>query len=295
MLQVTNGDAAVPSLRAAGVEGDVLPWRDVLHDGPVPAGLGQAELRWVRARFLARDGHLSEQEVMREFEARDARLEAASAEDEPVTLWFEADLYDVLQLLQVLDRLPDDGNVSLVLVGQDEHRGVSHVRPDELAALGRSAPRLTREQHALAHSARAAFTAPDPTGLGELALGTPGLPAVGQALQRLLQEYPSTSSGLSRTERQLLDAVGAGARTREAAFQAAIQAEERPFLGDASAWTALDRLAPLLDGDGLSERGRAVLAGRESWSPQEERWIGGVLLPPGPSPWRWDPDAETLV
>jgi hypothetical protein len=62
-----------------------------------------------------------------------------------------------------------------------------------------------------------------------------------------------------------------------------------------SAWAAFDRLAPLLDGAGLSERGRAVLAGREPWNPEEERWIGGVRLAPGPAPWRWDPDAETLV
>jgi hypothetical protein len=110
-----------------------------------------------------------------------------------------------------------------------------------------------------------------------------------------LEEYPARQTGLSRTERQLLEAVGAGARTREAAFEAAIRAEERPFLGDASAWAVLERLAPLLEGAGLSERGRAVLAGREPWNPEEERWIGGVRLAPGPAAWRWDPDAETVV
>ena len=29
-------DAAVERLRAGGMTGDILPWRDVLHDGPVP-------------------------------------------------------------------------------------------------------------------------------------------------------------------------------------------------------------------------------------------------------------------
>ena len=82
---------------------------------------------------------------------------------------------------------------------------------------------------------------------------------------------------------------------REQAFRVAVQAEERQFLGDASAWAVLDRLGPLLEDGELSERGRAVLAGRQWWSPEEERWIGGVRLPPGPAPWRWDPKAETLV
>ena len=54
ILHVTNGDAVVPELAAAvGVAPDeVLVWREILHDGPVPAGLGPAELARVRARHL---------------------------------------------------------------------------------------------------------------------------------------------------------------------------------------------------------------------------------------------------
>ena len=37
VLHLTNGDATVPALRDAGAAGDVLAWRDVLHDGPVAA------------------------------------------------------------------------------------------------------------------------------------------------------------------------------------------------------------------------------------------------------------------
>lgn len=295
VLHVTNGDAAVPALRAAGAEGHLLPWRDVLHDGPVPAGLGPAELRGVRAHFLADDRHVTERDVLRTFEERDARLDSAARAGEAITLWFEADLYDLLQLLQALDRLAEHGPLRLVLVGQDAWRSVTEVGPDELAALGRTAPTVTGEQRALALSAWAAFTAADPGALCDLARGTPALPAVAQALHRLLQEYPSTDNGLSRTERQLLEAFASGAETREAAFTAAVRAEERPFLGDATAWKTLDRLAPLLEGGELSARGRAVLGGRELWHPAEERWIGGVRLPPGPAPWRWDAGAETLV
>jgi hypothetical protein len=34
-LHVTNGDATVPGLRGTGIAGPILPWRDVLHEGPV--------------------------------------------------------------------------------------------------------------------------------------------------------------------------------------------------------------------------------------------------------------------
>ena len=56
MLHVTNGDVAAGVLRAAGMEGDILPWRDVLHEGPVRADLPLEELSKLRARFIAEAG-----------------------------------------------------------------------------------------------------------------------------------------------------------------------------------------------------------------------------------------------
>ena len=115
------------------------------------------------------------------------------------------------------------------------------------------------------------------------------------ALRRLLEELPWTGTGLSRTERQLLEPLANGAGTREEAFVAASRSEERPYLGDTSAWATLDRLGPLLDDHGVNARGRAVLAGRDEWEPSEERWIGGTRLPPGRSPWHWDSAALRVV
>ena len=295
MLHITNGDSAVPPLRAAGVEGDVLPWREVLHDGPVPGGLDAAALRQVRARFLAPRAGLDEAAVLADMEVRDARLETALASGEEVVLWFEADLFDVLLLVQVLARIPDRAGARLVLVGQDPFRHLTQVEPAELAALGRDAPRVTVEQFELARDAWRAFTGSDPRGIERLAGGTHALPAVGQALRRLLEDLPWTTTGLGRTEAQLLAALANGAADRTEAFLAAANAEERPFLGDTSAFATLDRLAPLLDGDALNERGGAVLAGREMWEPPHERWIGGTRLPAGRQRWRWDPAAERLV
>src|SRR5438105_2199287 len=51
LMHLTNGDSAAISLREA-LGTDVLPWRDVLHAGPVPS-LPPAQLRVARARFLA--------------------------------------------------------------------------------------------------------------------------------------------------------------------------------------------------------------------------------------------------
>lgn len=36
VLHLTNGDATVPGLRGTGLADAIEPWRDVLHEGPVP-------------------------------------------------------------------------------------------------------------------------------------------------------------------------------------------------------------------------------------------------------------------
>ena len=55
MLHVTNGSIAVSRLHDLGVPGRIIPWDDVLHEGPVRAGLSVDELRHERADFLGRE------------------------------------------------------------------------------------------------------------------------------------------------------------------------------------------------------------------------------------------------
>ena len=56
ILNITNGDSAVSIIEQAGITGDILPWRDVLHDGPVPAGLSLEALSKVRTQFIVESG-----------------------------------------------------------------------------------------------------------------------------------------------------------------------------------------------------------------------------------------------
>ena len=263
MLHVTNGDSAAYQLRAAGLEGDVLAWRDVLHEGPVRAGLDDAALRAERAAVLAGHAGADEATVRAELEARDDRLDEAVCTAERIVLWFESDLYDVLQLAQIADRVGDD-DAELVLVGTKVFRAVGELSVDEVRA-ARPKPFAPAPYRALWR----AFTAPDPPALTALDGDPTGV--VRAAAIRLAQELPWTTDGLGRSERQLRQALADGARTREEAFVAAQRAEERPFLGDTSAYAILDRDAAA------------------------ERWLGGLRFPADRPPWRYDPDAGAVV
>jgi hypothetical protein len=313
MLHVTNGDSTVPGIQATGVGGDVIPWRDVLHEGPVPAGVDAAGVRAVRARFLAGCGWGDAEAIEAEMRARDERLATALRRDEVVVLWFEHDLYDQLQLLQVLDAMDGAGEVEAIL--SDRFLGAMDV--DELAALWPDRAPLRPDQVALARLAWEAVRAPGPQGIEALlTTHTAALPHLGPALRRHLEELPAAGDGLGRTERQALEAIAAGARSPHDVFLATQRAEEAPFLGDTWMWTRLSELgqgagrlvqttagAPLApppphsEADcfteqelALTDAGRAVLAGdadRCALVPFH-RWIGGIHLT-GPDPeWRWD-------
>jgi hypothetical protein len=90
-LHVTNGDRTVAGLERAGLGGELLAWRDVLHEGPVPA-TDAATLRDIRARFIADAGWAPRAETAAMLRERDERLAAALGE-RPVVLWFEHDAF----------------------------------------------------------------------------------------------------------------------------------------------------------------------------------------------------------
>jgi hypothetical protein len=210
-LHVTNGDVTVDLLRRAGLAGDALAWADVLHEGPVPAGLGDAELRRARAEFLAGADGVDADQVRRRFSERDRALAANRGGD--YLLWFEADLYDQLQIAQILAALGrlgvEPGRVTLVCIG--EYPGIAHfgglgqLEPDQFPGLLDAATLLTAEALELGAAAWAALRADDPGGLGAIAASrSPQLRFLGEAFDRLSREYPSTRDGLSLTERRIL-------------------------------------------------------------------------------------------
>jgi hypothetical protein len=252
-------------------------------------------------------------EVLRAFEERDRAL--AAGRDGDYVLWFEADLYDQLQLAQILDRLaalrvaPE--RVTLICIG--EHLGIAHfgglgeLGADQLSKLATTAAvTLGADALALAVAAWAALRAPDPRGLSAIvAARSPQLRFLPEAFDRLGREYPSTRDGLSLTERRLLAAVAEGAGSAVEAFLRASAREPRPFLGDTSAFAALARLArgaaPLLDGEGaalrLTPAGEQLLRGEADHVALNglDRWVGGVHLLGHEVPWRWDDGTESIV
>jgi hypothetical protein len=318
-LHVSNGDAT--DLAGTGLAEHILYWRDVLHEGPVPA-VGPEELRRVRADFLHSEGADDRREADRMFLDRDETL--AAHRDGEYVLWFEADLYDQLQIIQVLDRLrtlevPAE-RITLICIG--EHPGIAHFgglgqlfggQLRDLAT-SKSSLRLTPDALDLAARAWAAFTAPTPAGLADMAATrSVELRFLGEAFERLAREYPSTRDGLSLTERRILAATHDGPTEAGTVFTRAAAREIRPFLGDTWCFAIIRRLAagphPLLAVESspaevdrhsvvrLTDVGGQVLAAAADHVAVNgiDRWIGGVHLHGDHAEWRFDEGTESLT
>ena len=199
-------------------------------------------------RFLADCGWGSRPALLSSLERRDRQLLEALRDGLQVVLWFEHDLYDQLQLLDVLALAhTEEAAPELIVIGsfpgKPSFAGLGELTASELETLWPSRRRAAPAALEAATSAWAAFRAPEPTALAEWATHESAqLPFLAPALRRLLEELPAPADGLSGTERRALQAVAAGAHTPPAAFVAAQRLEEAPFLGDAWFYRALSAL-----------------------------------------------------
>ncbi len=330
ILHITNGDAAASLIRDSGLGGTLLPWRDVLYDGPVPAGHCLETLYDLRADFLARQFDRAPEETRAGMTARDKTLRNAGTFAE-IVLWFEHDLYDQLRIMQILDALATDETVhhKLFLIcidrfpGIEPFYGLGQLRPEQMTELWPDREPIETRRFDLAQTVWQAFTAPDPTALNALPeTGTAALPFLGAAISRLMAEYPSLDTGLPATERLILDMVADGIADPASLFREHMKREPAPFLGDWSFWWRLAALcegvAPLLSettgkpfrlpprpetDDFADKRFTLTEAGRRVHASEADavalngidRWIGGVHLRTGHADWRHDAATGRIV
>jgi hypothetical protein len=323
-LHITNGDATVDVLKASLVSGDILPWRDTMHKGPFPHGLDLDQVSKIRAQYFSGSDMLFD-DVMRDFSSRNTKLRTAP-QYEKIILWFEHDLVDQLQLLQILDWFHfndfDLEKLSIICLdrfkGVDNFRGLGELSPQQISTLLPTALPVTAQHLKLARDGWQAFRSPDPHELlSFLNRSLDVLPFLKAALVRHMQEYPWVINGLTRMERQLLKLVGSGVCEPQKLFQQSMALETVYFMGD---WTVFSQVATLCSGKTplistkssgafihprdvtgglnkfaeqrlqLTASGRQVLSGEINTSSVIDRdtYLGGVHIKSGQPMWMWD-------
>jgi hypothetical protein len=321
-LHVGNGTSTTGTIHAAGIPGSTSIWADPLHEGPVPGHVTDEQLLDVRARNLTGAG-IDLSDAIAELRHWRQVVDDYASYDELV-LWYEHDLFDQLNLIQLLSRIARDAriskSVSLICInafpGHPRFKGLGELAPDELGSLFNTRQPVSTVQYELALRAWEAFRAADPLALDALLrTDTSALPFLAAALQRHLQEYPWTRDGLSRTERRLMTLAERGPIDIWKAFPLMHEDETAFYIADSSLWqiaTELESARPSLvtiaatsTAPGrlpaatiaLTGTGQSVLGGDVDRVEQcgIDRWLGGVHLVSSEPMWRWDEAQQRVL
>lgn len=316
IVHVCNGDSTADALSLADLPGEIRVWADALDQGPL-LPVSDAEHVQRRAEFYKSRGIPDAAGKLAEYDR--SFDEAAGAEE--LILWFEHDLFDQLALIRLLARLARRGlPQQLTIVSIDRHPevanflGLGQLKPEQLAELWPRRTSLSRDALDEAITAWIAVTAPDPRALPFLAKRIKAMPFLAGALERQLEELPDPTSGLSRTERQVLAAVARGEATVGALMAAVHAIDPRyPITDTQLFWTlhALGRCGfvtgapegqptqPALDAVRVTvtPHGREALAGAIDRVAEHgiDDWRGGVRLSGKGPVWRWDGAQRKLV
>lgn len=305
VLNITNGDTVIDMMVKANIIGDFLPWRDFLHEGPVPQKYNLSELSKIRARFIHEQGFGEFSDIHLNFQRRDATLADYRSYDK-IILWFEHDLYDQLQLIQILAWFSEQTLLetpSLSLISTNKHLGECSAQ--QILTLSLYEEAITAEHLSLAKKAWSAFRKPTPLPwFNLLQEDIRLLPFLRAAIRRMLEEYPNTKNGLSRSAHEALLAIANGKEKPYEIFTTYQEHEERKFMGDIIFWKILDDfkeyklIASQNNGQKLTitPLGQQILRGEKNWLDIKpiQRWIGGVNLSPD-NLWCWDVKKKSIA
>lgn len=317
VLHVANGHATTGLIELSSVGGRTMVWCDPLYDGPVPGNVSDEELLRLRGAFLA-----SPDDDVNDVVAglRHWRSAIDQQDYDELVLWYEHDLFDQLNLIQILThigRAHVSRPVTLVSVdsfpGHPDFKGIGELDPSDMPTLFEMRTPITDAQIALAERAWKAYRSADPREIEALlATGTSALPYLARALRRHLEEFPSAANGLSKSEQRLMEQALNGPADLRRAFSRMHDGERGFYITDSAFVERAQELAgssPALvtlhtephdwrsfpKGEfALTDAGRNVLNGSADRLRLcgIDRWIGGVHLRGNGPAWRWKKSGE---
>ncbi len=307
MIHFHNGDSTAMTARRANIPGRHVAFHETLITGPTPAGLPQHEWIEQRAQFLSENYDQNLLRVRTELLDQEMELDQSRHEDE-VVLWFEHDLFCLINFLYLLIRLARARHLSMIWCPSP----LGVMDESELINVYNSRAAVSPAMIRTANKAWSAYTSADPTEINRFVTDTFDFAFLREGFLLQAARFPSVRNGLGEVERRALDGIAAGAPDFLSLFTRFDQDPPRYGFGDGEFLRQLRRLAscavPMItitevEGENppkalfaLTPAGMNVLEGKVDFIDLNNAgfWLGGAHLTRDRL-WRWDETKKEIV
>ena len=288
VFHIVQDPALLPSLKKAFSGDDFLLWDDPLYEGPVPS-VSLDQLANIRGKYLAQSGRGPYDNALAAFRYRNQSLRKFRKYNK-VILWFDHNLSGQLQLTQVLNWFSQQtmGDTELRLVCTDrfpgvfKYQGLYMLKPKQLQLLGIHPAPVMQHQMDAASLFWAIFTSENPKDLQSLlATSFETLPYLKDALLRLLDEYPGSINGLSKTQQNIIMATNMGYHRVDTIYEILKRKEDRHFLSIASFLHAANQLSSAHEPAITAKKGKVLYEGRQARIEQKLSRMSLFITPVG--------------
>ena len=308
MIHIHNGDVTAALGRRALLPGRHIAFRETLITGPVPGNLSTQPWIEERGRFLAEQYGQNLLRTRNELLEQEQFLDA-SRDEEEIVLWFEHDLFCLVNFIYLLTRLSKARRLTAVWSTQP----LGTASEEELVNAYQSRAAVPPMMMRIAGEAWRGYTSDDATALNRFIHDDwRDFPFLRDGFTLHGSRFPSTADGLGEPERRAMSGIESGATDFGALFYAFDRNAPRFGFGDGEFLRHLRRLAscavPMITITevaaetppkalfGLTPAGRKVLNGESDFIDLNNAgfWLGGAHLALGRM-WRWDRERREIV
>ncbi len=309
MLHIHNGDVMAALAAHSGLPGRHMPFREALMSGPVPGGLERRQWLATRLAFITAAYGVSGEETFSRLIEQEEAIDGALDGGEEIVLWFEHDLFCLINLLYLLNRLrrlASTGQLFLIWSGASANgrvRGIGTLSGEEVRALFENRGSIDWAQWESARRGWTTYTGGDAVAINAALADDPAFPFLGEGMSLHAARFPHVRNGLGRIEQEALDLMAGGALDFRELFSSFSARNSGYGMGDSDfAWT-LSRLErqdePLIrsSGEALLDRSYELTATGETVRIGAadnillngiDLWLGGAHLQSPHQLIRWD-------
>lgn len=252
-LHILNGDATLPGFTEAGIDGDILIWREVLSEGPVAGDISssafwQKRSDWICTTFGDTPERYQEEMLN--------QLEKLSEPYEEINLWFEFDLHCQVNLLGIMNMLNRQTNLSapeVYLISPasfpdvEDFNGMGELNGEQLDYLyDNIRVQLGEYDFRLAAEAWALYAGGNASKLEAWLNETPfwgNMPNLKPAMEAHLKRMLPDDSGLNYIHKKLLAVYDSGVQSKPEIYRLFWQTEKIYGMGDSQLDVYMQQLA----------------------------------------------------